>query len=511
MKRTLFPGLILALGLGATPLAAQDANDVDQLRQQLGEMQRAFEETVRQQREQIESLRNRIADLEADEPATTPAPPPAAERPTTALRPNSPFRLGNERNYLDLALNGLFAVGGSTADDIEGGTQLGGHDPNQNGFSVQNVELTLSGAVDPYLTGQANVLLLLDSEGETVLELEEAYLQSTALPANLQLRAGQYLTGFGRLNATHPHSWHFVDQPLVNGRFLGADGLRNPGAQLSWLAPTPFFSELFLGVQNSGGATAASFRGDAHAHGHDEEDEEEFPAFYRHADNDRGVDGPADMLFAPRYETAFDIGDSQVLLIGASAAIGPNHVGGEDAGDTFTQIYGADVTWKWTSPTQVAGFPFVLWQTEAMLRRTEVGGFDWDEDGDGAISDGEVVDDATGLPAVLGSETVNDYGLYSQIVYGFRKGWTAGLRYDWLGGERANYERRALSLDGEALGRDLSRRTRWRVSPNLTWYPSEFSKVRLQYNYDDRRNVGEDHSIWLQFEFTLGAHAAHQF
>jgi hypothetical protein len=64
---------------------------------------------------------------------------------------------------------------------------------------------------------------------------------------------------------------------------------------------------------------------------------------------------------------------------------------------------------------------------------------------------------------------------------------------------------------GSPVGRDPARDRRWRLSPNLTWYPSEYSKIRLQYNYDDRRNAGEDHSVWLQFEFSLGAHPAHQF
>ena len=59
--------------------------------------------------------------------------------------------------------------------------------------------------------------------------------------------------------------------------------------------------------------------------------------------------------------------------------------------------------------------------------------------------------------------------------------------------------------------RDQLRRERWRLSPNLTWYPSEFSKIRLQYNYDNRADLGVDHSVWLQFEFLLGAHAAHKF
>jgi len=55
------------------------------------------------------------------------------------------------------------------------------------------------------------------------------------------------------------------------------------------------------------------------------------------------------------------------------------------------------------------------------------------------------------------------------------------------------------------------RAQRWRLSPNLTWYPTEFSKIRLQYNYDKRSGIGSDHSVWLQFEFLLGAHAAHKF
>ena len=52
---------------------------------------------------------------------------------------------------------------------------------------------------------------------------------------------------------------------------------------------------------------------------------------------------------------------------------------------------------------------------------------------------------------------------------------------------------------------------RWRASLAVTWYPTEFSKLRLQYNYDDRSFFEDANSIWLQFEFILGAHAAHKF
>lgn len=433
----------------------------------------------------------------------TPTPPP--------WNPSNPIRIGQNNAYLDLGLVGTLAAGGSTASDIEGGTQAGGHDPYQRGFNLQGLELNLRGAVDPYFRANANLLFGLNSAGESYFELEEAWAETVALPANLQLRAGQIFTDFGRHNPTHLHSWAFVDNPLVNARFLGPDGLRNPGTRISWLAPTPFYSELSLGIQNSDGSTVTSFRSSGHLHGAEDEDHEELPLAYRHTDNDRGITRFQDLLLSPRYNLSLDLTDNQTVLLGTSAAFGPNSRGGEEAGDTTTQIYGVDLTWKWKSPQHHGGFPFVQWQTEAMLRKYDAGSFDWDENGNGTVDDGEIEDLTTGLPAFLPGETLTDYGFYTQLIYGFRKGWVAGLRLDWTDGDVANYEQLNLALDGETLGRDPLRNQRWRLSPNLTWYPSEFSKIRLQYNYDDRNDIGIDHSVWLQFEFLLGAHAAHTF
>ncbi|MGA1236024.1 MAG: TonB-dependent receptor [Limisphaerales bacterium] len=451
--------------------------------------------------------------VHAQSPNPTPQTSPA---PNTTLtpppwNPASPIRIGQNNAYLDLGLVGTMAAGGSTASDIEGGTQAGGHDPYQRGFNLQGLELNLRGAVDPYFRANANLLFGLNSAGESYFELEEAWAETVALPANLQLRAGQIFTDFGRHNPTHLHSWSFVDNPLINARFLGPDGLRNPGARISWLAPTPFYSELSLGIQNSDGSTVTSFRSSGHLHGAEDEDHEELPLAYRHTDNDRGITRFQDLLLSPRYSLSFDLTDNQTVLLGTSATFGPNSRGGEAAGDTSTQIYGVDLTWKWKSPRHHGGFPFVQWQTEAMLRKYDAGSFDWDENANGTLDDGEVEDLTTGLPAFLPGETLTDYGFYTQVIYGFRKGWVAGLRLDWTDGDQAEYEQLNLALDGEALGRDPLRNARWRLSPNLTYYPSEFSKIRLQYNYDDRKDIGIDHSVWLQFEFLLGAHAAHTF
>jgi hypothetical protein len=392
---------------------------------------------------------------------------------------------------MNMSFDGLFTVGGSTAKDIDGGTQLGGHDPKQNGFTVQNLELTLDGKVDPYFRGQANIVMQITPHGDTTIEAEEAYVETTSLPGNFQLKVGQFFSEFGRLNPSHPHAWSFVDQPLVNGRFFGEDGLRNPGARVSWLMPTPFYSELFLAVQNSQGGTAHSFR-----------DDHESAIFLGRPNTQGGVRGVNDMLFVPRYAASFELTDTQTLVAGASAAFGPNGSGG----NANTQVYGLDTFWKWKPANAEGGFPFVSWQTEAMLRRYEAGAYSNaadDLNGNGVINGAERDLYGDGLVHNLPRETLSDWGAYSQVSWGFRKGWIAALRGDYVTSDKAVYEK--------MFGRDPDRATRWRISPNLTWYPSEFSKIRLQYNFDQRDMIGADHSIWLQYEFMLGAHSAHKF
>ena len=362
------------------------------------------------------------------------------------------------KNYMNISFDGLFSAAGSTAEDLEK-LETGGHDPNQRGFTVQNLETVFEGAIDPYFKGQANIVFQIDKDGESFLEVEEAYLTSMSLPLNLQVKAGTFFTEFGRLNQFHPHAWDFADQPLVNGRFLSPDGLRNPGARLSWLAPTSNYTELFIAVQDSQGETVRSFRN-------------EEALFGREAVETR-VRNMGDMLYVPRIATSFDLTDEQTILLGASAAFGPNSTGT----DENTLIYGLDMFWKWKSKYAAGGFPFVTWQTEVMGRRFEAG-----------------EDINAGLP----DEVMNNWGTYSQIMWGFKKRWVAGLRGDYV--------------DGEEEATDPLGFERWRMSPNLTFYPSEFSKIRLQYNYDDiLEDDSTEHSVFLQFEFLLGSHGAHKF
>lgn len=544
MKHNFLKGLAFALCLAATPLPAQEAAKTLELQRQLQAMRDSFDEQQRQHREQMRVMQSQINQLlkasstppaakamEPNDPidptSTTSVDSVSAPTPDAAgtgaaelknWRPSDRIGLNRGNVSLDLGLTGTFSIGGSTAKDLNE-LNLGGHDPNARGFTVQGVEAHFSGAVDPYFRGQANLNFAISADGESFMELEEAWLESVALPWNLQLQAGQIYSDFGRHNSLHLHDFNFVDMPLAVGRLLGPDGMRNPGARVSWLAPTPWYTELSLTAMNSGGENASSFRGGGHAHGGGEE--EGIPLGFRHADNDRGVRGLRDLLINPRLQVAFDLSDTQTILLGGSAAFGPNNSGG--GGENYTQIYGADISWKWQARDHDRGYPFVSLQSEFLARKYDAGAFDWDEDGNGGDGDGNgfvdeeiLTDPLTGLPATLTPETLSDYGLFSQVLYGFKPGWIAGLRFGYLFGERADYELRGLGLADNAggidpAGIDLERGGRYRVSPNLTWLPTEYSKVRLQYNYDDRREIGVDHSLWLQLEMSLGAHAAHTY
>lgn len=102
----------------------------------------------------------------------------------------------------------------------------------------------------------------------------------------------------------------------------------------------------------------------------------------------------------------------------------------------------------------------------------------------------------------LTSDKLKDWGLYTQLLYGFHPSWAAGVRYEYTTG-------RGDSIGGRDA--DPFRDDRHRISPLLAWHPSEFSRLRLQYNYDraDRLAHGEAHSVWLGVEFMYGAHPDH--
>lgn len=318
--------------------------------------------------------------------------------------------------------------------------QVGAHDPNHTGFTFQQLEMHLDSNVDPFFRLDANLVF-----SPFGVEVEEAYATTLDLPAGLQLRAGQFLTRFGRVNNTHPHAWHFIDQPLVNGKFLGGEGSRGLGLEVSWLTPLPWYVELVASATDpAGAATARSFYGA----------------------EDLGISGLEDVLYTLAVKQFFSLDDDWSLLWGLSAQLGPNPTGNGNR----SSLFGSDLHLRYR-PLEHAGRTSVELTVEGMFRSRQV------------------PDDA-----------LQDWGMYAQLVWQIDSEWEVGLRHDFVSGVADDY----LDPDEDSA--------RNRTAVEAAFYPSHFSRVRLQGAYD--RPAWRDEPIWavsLGLEVLIGAHGAHSY
>lgn len=123
---------------------------------------------------------------------------------------------------------------------------LGGRD---HGLQLGHSDFSAGGPIGPWLRGQLTAVLA-THEGKLEKGIEEAWVETTSLPAGLQWRGGRFASQIGYLNAQHPHADDFVERPLLYRAFFGGHWF-DDGMRINWTAPTPFFlqlgAELFRG------------------------------------------------------------------------------------------------------------------------------------------------------------------------------------------------------------------------------------------------------------------------
>lgn len=352
----------------------------------------------------------------------------------------------------DISVIGTFAASYFSEEPT---LRVPAHEPTHNGPELQEIELALQSNIDPHFRG--DVFLAFSLEG---VEVEEAYFTTLGLPWNLQVRGGAFYAPFGRFNQQHfLEVAPFVDMPLPNRRFFGGEHLRGLGAEASVLVPLPFYLELRASLQTAGNDVS----------------------FGVPADEIRDI---GDMLVVGRALSSFDLGDRLTLNLGVSAANGPNASGGFlVTGENRTDVFGGDLYLKLRDESSQA---FTALQSEYLYRRATVPG--------GRLGQG---------------------GMYAWIVRRFSAQWEAAVRYDLLGlpeGGSAG----SPTIENEELASFLAPASQQRVGAAITHYFSEFSRLRLQANYDFGLALpgeGADGvaEVFLQYQFVLGAHGAHPF
>lgn len=337
--------------------------------------------------------------------------------------------------------------------------QAGGHDPDGTGFTLQTADFAVTGSADGYFDGELHVAYFINQDGESTVELEEAFLRTNRLPHGLQIEAGQQFLEFGAFNPQHVHDWTFIDQPLILSRMFGGDGARQTGMRVGWTVPgMPL--DVHAGAYNAKGETMKSFlAADATIGGRTFKAQE--------------VSGLSDLVYLGRIASHGEIGGTTRFDLGVSGLIGPNATGNQ----ARTYILGADLR----VARELSGGRSLSWQSEVLYRNYEL-----DRD----------------LNAELVATELGDYGFYSQLVYGFAPKWSAGLRYEFASGNG----------DGVTLrNQDADRSNRHRISPMLRWAFSRAGDLRLQYNYDNadflrtETNAANAHAVWLGVRFAFGA------
>ncbi|MBT3040282.1 MAG: TonB-dependent receptor [Candidatus Thiodiazotropha sp. (ex Ctena orbiculata)] len=371
---------------------------------------------------------------------------------------------------ISLILDGRFGAFDNESDYELPGFMLGGEaGRGEEGFHLGHNELAISANVDDLFYGKLTAAIA-DHEGETEVELEEAFIETSALGNGLNIKAGRFFSSIGYLNQQHGHAWDFVDAPLIY-RGLFGEQLIDDGIQVSWVAPTDIYLQF-------GGEL---LRG------------ERFPA--GGASNDgKG----ASTLFA---KIGGDIGESHAWQLGLShwraevedrTSGGHHHEGEAEEVPTYSgdsDVTGIDFVWKWAPLGNASQRNFKL-QGEYFIR---------DEDGDVIMDDGSESPESTTYDG-------EQEGWYLQGIYQFMPRWRVGLRYDRLESDNKGSDEEVLA----EAGLDNEGHKPERITLMGDYSHSEFSRLRLQYARDDSYEDSDD-IVMLQFVMSLGPHGAHRF
>ena len=203
----------------------------------------------------------------------------------------------------------------------------------------------------------------------------------------------------------HPEQWQFVDRPLVNTQFFGADhGLSAEGVQVSYLLPLPFFSQVELGYWTP--AAHAEEEGDSEAHGVEYENR----------------------IMNARSWNSFSISKNQELELGLNYLQGNPSADSDDEKQTIT---GLDITYSH------------LFGNKELKLQAETFQAEYGEDGEAAEK---------------------QTGSYVSASYDLSKQYQVGLRYDQLG--KHGDEGKDINQMAYMLTRQLTETSKFRLQLN---------------------------------------------
>ncbi len=305
------------------------------------------------------------------------------------------------------------------------------------------------------------------------------------------------------MNEHHAHADDFADRPLPYRVYLD-NAFNDTGAQISYVLPTDFYVEAgggifrgddlpFAGADGSDINSFSAFlrvggdignnsswriggyfldgeaNGRAGGHGHGHEDEH---AHEENGHDDDHMDDHDDDHMGEHDDDHMDDHDDEHADEHGHEEF---FSAGMFTGDT--RLYSVDFRYVWAPTGNIRQKELLLqgeyfWREEEGIYTLEEGGEVYEEHLDGG-----------------------SHGWYAQGVFKFSPKWRIGTRYSQICSPKDS----GISHDPYA------------VAVMGDWSNSEFSRIRLQYNYEKLGEDLSDNQILLQYIMSIGAHAAHKY
>jgi hypothetical protein len=323
-------------------------------------------------------------------------------------------------------------------------------------FNLRETEADFRASIDPYADGVFIATLESEVPGEFEVGVEEGYAVIKHLPfleappLGLQLKPGRFRAEFGRINRLHTHDLPQSTRPLAVESFLGSEGYIANGISARLFLPS------LLDEDSAWVLTTQVFQGGDIAVA---EDGTRDPAFLGNLQWSR--------VFAAEH-----FADASAIF----------HYGNSDEnGKRDVYTYSIDALYKWQPLRQGQWRSFLL------------GGQLFFSDREFDVVPEEEDEEEISLSAVRRTNTPLGGFLFSQ--YQFNRRLFAGIRGDW-----------AQDIEDDS-------HDRWAVHPYVSYYLSEFLRLRLGYEHrwSDLQDEDNRDSVFTEINFVFGSHPPEPF
>ena len=445
--------IVLAVGILLIPgeAQAQGREEADSLRREI--------EALRARLDSLAAIVKRLQAKESEEDPLSALRAAAREAAGGAVGRDTAAQEFTGRQRSLQALNPEISV------NVDLFAHLNPDDLDEQHFIPREFEFSFASTLDPF--SRAKIFAGIHSPGPEVVPfeehghheeagggggefaIEEGYVEWVGLPGGLGLKLGKFFQRFGTMNRWHSHALYFQSRSLPHIAFIGEDALAQTGGSLSWLVPLRGFGTYELTGEVTRGSNESLFG------------ESSRPTGLGH------------------LNAFYEISRSTDLDLGFSWLRGQFEEEGEES--KVRNLLGVETAFTWRPPERSLYRGLVLRGGVMAVDGLAHEEHEEEEHGEGPEDGMEGVDeDENGTRAM---------GLWSMAELRLSKRVLAGARFD--------------RTENPAHPEESA----WLLSPTLTWWQSEWVRIRLEYDLVGRSFLeGSEGRFFLGVTFAMGPH-----